>query len=96
MECARKDCDKEGKHWPILRIWALGCAPGDHEPLETYPGLIHCDECKEKTTVEDLVGEKGWNAICGALAKMGAAPPDRSTVELRWTESPPFFVKMDA
>ena len=79
MNCLRKDCDKEGAFRPVL---ILRVHP-HHTPAEAMLDLPLCGEHAMKTTVDDLVSEGGWDAICSQVTSIGRGKPKRELTVVR-------------
>lgn len=84
--CDARECPNMATWRPGFRFWAKGAPHHDETAAEARLGLKCCDEHKAKLTVEDLVGDAGWQQIVDSFAARGKAEPDRDSVELTFTE----------
>ena len=79
MQCSKTGCEAPAICYPVLivRPWeGAACA-------ETAINLPLCSQHGKEVTLDELVTDASWDALCFQFNAQGFQPPDRKLTELR-------------
>ena len=79
--CARDACEEAGR-WRVVLVFRAPAPHDDAPVVPGYLGITVCDAHKGSATLEDFLGDEGWEQIAGAFRIAGHVVPDRSRTSL--------------
>lgn len=80
-KCSKTNCQNEGTYQPYFTFLPDG-HPGAERAKAEILGIILCQDCANKSCIDDFINNKGWQQFVEGFVARGLAKPNRNSLRL--------------